>query len=125
VGSRVLEPPQFVSHCAVIEAFKKELKGFSTSKGTIQFPTDKPCRPHWFKKLVKARSRRTSARNNADRAAFENPPLPLLGVQRGALPLYWPIGRCREGHAAHLRLRNLIRLIQSGNTIVRRFCSFT
>src|SRR6266446_1405530 len=42
----------FSNHCslfptaAVIEAFKKELKGFSTSKGTIQFPTDKPLRPH-------------------------------------------------------------------------------
>ena len=38
----------FSNHCslfptgAVIEAFKKELKGFSTSKGTIQFSTEKP-----------------------------------------------------------------------------------
>ena len=38
----------FSDHCSlfptasVIEAFKNELKGFSTSKGTIHFPTDKP-----------------------------------------------------------------------------------
>jgi uncharacterized protein YdhG (YjbR/CyaY superfamily) len=40
---------------AVIEAFKNELKGFSTSKGTIQFPTDKPLPTALVKKLVKAR----------------------------------------------------------------------
>ena len=51
----------FSDHCslfptaAVIEAFKNELKGFSTSKGTIQFPTDKPLPTALVKKLVKAR----------------------------------------------------------------------
>jgi uncharacterized protein YdhG (YjbR/CyaY superfamily) len=51
----------FSTHCslfptgAVIEAFKNELKGFSTSKGTIQFPTDKPLPTALVKKLVKAR----------------------------------------------------------------------
>ena len=51
----------FSNHCrlfptaAVIEAFKKELKGFSTSKGTIQFPADKPLPTALVKKLVKAR----------------------------------------------------------------------
>lgn len=51
----------FSSHCslfptaAVIEAFKNELKGFSTSKGTIHFPTDKPLPIALIKKLVKAR----------------------------------------------------------------------
>lgn len=51
----------FSDHCSlfptasVIEAFKKELKSFSTSKGTIQFPTDKPLPVALVKKLVKAR----------------------------------------------------------------------
>jgi len=51
----------FTKHCslfptaAVIEAFKKELKGFSTSKGTIQFPTDKPLPAALLRKMVKAR----------------------------------------------------------------------
>ena len=51
----------FSDHCslfptaAVIEAFKNELKGFSTSKGTIHFPIDKPLPTQLIKKLVKAR----------------------------------------------------------------------
>jgi uncharacterized protein YdhG (YjbR/CyaY superfamily) len=51
----------FSNHCSlfptasVIEAFKNELKGFSTSKGTIHFPTDKPLPAALVKKLVKAR----------------------------------------------------------------------
>jgi uncharacterized protein YdhG (YjbR/CyaY superfamily) len=51
----------FSDHCSlfptasVIEAFRNELKGFSTSKGTIHFPTDKPLPTALVKKLVKAR----------------------------------------------------------------------
>ena len=51
----------FSNHCSlfptasVVEAFKSELKGFSTSKGTIHFPTDKPLPTALVKKLVKAR----------------------------------------------------------------------
>jgi uncharacterized protein YdhG (YjbR/CyaY superfamily) len=51
----------FSDHCSlfptasVIEAFKNELKGFSTSKGTIQFTTEKPLPPALVKKLVRAR----------------------------------------------------------------------
>jgi uncharacterized protein YdhG (YjbR/CyaY superfamily) len=51
----------FLDHCSlfptasVIEAFQKELKGFSKSKGTIHFPLDKPLPIALIKKLVKAR----------------------------------------------------------------------
>jgi uncharacterized protein YdhG (YjbR/CyaY superfamily) len=51
----------FSNHCSlfptafVIEAFKSELKRFTTSKGTIHFPTDKPLSAALVKKLVKAR----------------------------------------------------------------------
>jgi uncharacterized protein YdhG (YjbR/CyaY superfamily) len=52
----------FSDHCslfpmslAVMAAFKNELKGFSTSKGTIHFPLDKPLPGALVKKLVKAR----------------------------------------------------------------------
>ena len=51
----------FSNHCSlfptasVVEAFKNELKGFSMSKGTIHFPTDKPLPAAVVKKLVKAR----------------------------------------------------------------------
>ncbi len=51
----------FSNHCslfptaAVIEALKNELKGFTISKGTIQFPTNKPLPPALIRKMVKAR----------------------------------------------------------------------
>jgi uncharacterized protein YdhG (YjbR/CyaY superfamily) len=51
----------FSNHCSffptasVIEAFKNELKSFSTSKGTIHFPTDKPLPAALVKKMVKLR----------------------------------------------------------------------
>lgn len=51
----------FTNHCslfptaAVIEQFRDELKGFTISKGTVQFPFDKPLPAALIKKLVKAR----------------------------------------------------------------------
>ena len=52
----------FSNHCSlfpmspsVIEAFKNELKGYQTSKGTIRFPVDKALPAILVKKLVQAR----------------------------------------------------------------------
>jgi len=52
----------FARHCSlfptgsgVIETFAKELKPYRTSKGTIQFPSDKPLPDALLKKIVKQR----------------------------------------------------------------------
>jgi uncharacterized protein YdhG (YjbR/CyaY superfamily) len=55
----------FSNHCSlfptspIIEQFKSELKDFSTSKGTIHFPFDRPIPTRLVKKLVKARVAQT------------------------------------------------------------------
>lgn len=51
----------FASHCsifpgaAIIEQFKGELTGYTTAKGTVQFPLDKPMPLKLIKKMTKAR----------------------------------------------------------------------
>jgi uncharacterized protein YdhG (YjbR/CyaY superfamily) len=51
----------FAKHCSlfptasVIDAFKNELKPYTLSKGTIQFPIDKPLPDALVKKIVGAR----------------------------------------------------------------------
>ena len=51
----------FSKHCSlfpgssVLRAFQDELKGYARSKGTIQFPVDKPLPTALVKKLVKTR----------------------------------------------------------------------
>jgi uncharacterized protein YdhG (YjbR/CyaY superfamily) len=52
----------FANHCSffpgnasLIAKFKVDLKGFTTAKGTIRFPLDKPLPTVLLKKIVKAR----------------------------------------------------------------------
>jgi len=59
----------FKGHCSLfplsgrlVEGFAEELAGYKTSKGTIQFPVDKPLPAALVKKIVKARV----AQNEAD-----------------------------------------------------------
>jgi uncharacterized protein YdhG (YjbR/CyaY superfamily) len=52
----------FKKHCslfpmsgAVIDKFKDELEGFHTSKGTLQFPLDRPLSTALMRKIIKSR----------------------------------------------------------------------
>jgi uncharacterized protein YdhG (YjbR/CyaY superfamily) len=60
----------FANHCSlfptasVIAVFKNELKGFSTSKGTIHFPIDKPLPVALIAKLVQARVLQSEAKKS-------------------------------------------------------------
>ena len=60
----------FKNHCSlfpanmdVFKAFKKELAPFHTSKGTLQFPLDKPFPTALLKKIVKMRVAQNEAKN--------------------------------------------------------------
>jgi uncharacterized protein YdhG (YjbR/CyaY superfamily) len=61
----------FSNHCslfptsAIIEQFKNDLKPFSKSKGTIQFPTDKPLPTALIKKIVKARVAQSASKKSS------------------------------------------------------------
>jgi uncharacterized protein YdhG (YjbR/CyaY superfamily) len=58
----------FAGHCSlfptarIIEMFKDDLKPYTISKGTIQFPTDKPLPASLIKKMVKARLAQIAAK---------------------------------------------------------------
>ena len=61
----------FAAHCSlfptasVIEAFRGDLKGYSTAKGTVHFPLDKPMPTALIKRMVKARVAESGTRKRA------------------------------------------------------------
>jgi uncharacterized protein YdhG (YjbR/CyaY superfamily) len=67
-GEIVIWFAAFADHCSlfptgrVIEMFKDDLKPYALSKGTIQFPTDKPLPASLIKKMVKARLAQIAAK---------------------------------------------------------------
>jgi uncharacterized protein YdhG (YjbR/CyaY superfamily) len=63
----------FSDHCslfptaAVVAEFKDELKGYSTSKGTIHFPLSRPMPLALIKRLVKTRVKQEEGRLTTDK----------------------------------------------------------
>jgi uncharacterized protein YdhG (YjbR/CyaY superfamily) len=62
----------FTDHCSffplgssVLDSYKKELKEFRVSKGTLHFPLDKPLPAGLLKKLVRARIAQNEGRKRA------------------------------------------------------------
>ena len=60
----------FARHCSLfptgsgaIEKFSKELKGYRSSRGTIQFPSDKPLPDALIRKIVKQRIKENRERD--------------------------------------------------------------
>lgn len=58
----------FPASYSVIKEFQEELKAYRTSKGTIQFPIDKPIPSSLIKKMVRARISENEARLKAKAA---------------------------------------------------------
>jgi len=61
-GHSIMAIAAFKKHCslfpmsgAIIDKFKDDLERFHTSKGTLQFPLDKPLSAALLKKIIKAR----------------------------------------------------------------------
>jgi uncharacterized protein YdhG (YjbR/CyaY superfamily) len=67
-GEVVIWFAAFANHCSlfptgrVIEMFKADLQPYTLSKGTIQFPSDKPLPATLIKKIVKARLAQIAAK---------------------------------------------------------------
>jgi len=67
-GEVVIWFAAFANHCSlfptarIIDMFKVDLKPYTLSKGTIQFPTDKPLPASLIKKMVKARLAQIAAK---------------------------------------------------------------
>jgi uncharacterized protein YdhG (YjbR/CyaY superfamily) len=70
----------FADHCslfpagAVVETFKNDLKDFKTSKGTIQFPLDKPLPIGLIKRIVRARVAQHEAKKRLRTAGVRKVP---------------------------------------------------
>jgi len=65
----------FKNHCSffpagnsIIKKFSDELKGYKTSKGTIQFPLDEPLPVSLIKAMVKEKMRENEIKQKAKRA---------------------------------------------------------
>lgn len=80
----------FSSHCslfptaAVIDALNDELRGFTTSKGTIQFPMDKPLPAALIKKIVKTRLAQSEGKHGGGEEDAAGKPARKSAVKKGA-----------------------------------------
>ena len=64
----ILQPHESFPTASAIKAFVDELKGFSTSKGTVHFPLDRPLPVTLTKKMVKLRESELPAKRARNEA---------------------------------------------------------